>query len=165
MSETRWFAMYTRSRNEKKVYLELQNAGIEAYLPLVKRLRIWSDRKKMVEEPLFRSYIFVHITEADYFTALNVPGAVRFITFGGKAVPIPENQIIAIRNYLDDFEEVPDDGALLEAGQLVKIKSGPMEGLIGKLIRYRNRHRLIIQIDAIGQSISLSVPRSKVEGV
>ncbi|MBV5337002.1 MAG: hypothetical protein J0653_03205, partial [Deltaproteobacteria bacterium] len=83
----------------------------------------------------------------------------------GKAVPIPDNQIIAIRNYLDDFEEVPEEGAILEAGQLVKIKSGPMEGLIGKMIRYRNRHRLIIQIDAIGQNISLSVPRSKVEVV
>ncbi len=165
MSEARWFALYTRSRNEKKVHLELQKAGIDAYLPMVSRLRQWSDRKKMVEEPLFRSYIFVHITEAEYFTALNVHGAVRFITFSGKAVPIPENQIMAIRNYLDDFEEVPEEGAILEAGQLVKIKSGPMEGLIGKLIHYRNRHRLIIQIDAIGQNISLSVPRSKVEVV
>ena len=165
MSEARWFALYTRSRNEKKVLLELQKAGINAYLPLVSRLRQWSDRKKMVEEPLFRSYIFVHITETEYFTALNVTGAVRFITFSGKAVPIPDNQIIAIRNYLDDFEEVPEEGVILETGQLVKIKSGPMEGLIGKMIRYRNRHRLIIQIDAIGQNISLSVPRSKVEVV
>ena len=73
MIEKKWYALYTRSRSEKKVLIELQYAQIEAYLPLVTRLKMWSDRKKKVEEPLFRSYIFVYIDEREYFTALNVP--------------------------------------------------------------------------------------------
>ena len=134
-------------------------------MPLVSRWRQWSDRKKKVEEPLFRSYVFVCISESEYYNALNVPGAVRFVTFGGKAVAIPENQIAAIRHYLHEFDEVTVDEQLLKTGEIVRIKAGPMEGLIGKLLKYKNKFRLIIQIDTIGQSIALHIPRSRVEAI
>lgn len=165
MAQYQWFALYTRSRNEKKVFIELQRSGIEVFLPMISRWRQWSDRKKKVEEPLFRSYIFVYISEAQYFTTLNSPGVVRFITFEGKAVPIPENQIIAIKQYLQEPDEVPEDEIQLKEGQMVRIKIGPMEGLIGKLVKNKNKYRLIIQIDAIGQNICLNIPRARVEPI
>lgn len=163
MSEKKWYALYTRSRSEKKVLLELEYAGIEAYLPLITRMRQWSDRVKKIEEPLFRSYIFVHIHENEYYTAVNIPGAMRFVTFEGKAVDIPEKQIEAIRFYLSDPEPVADDEQVISVGQLVRVKHGQMEGLIGRLVRYKNKHRLLVLIEAIGQTINLNIPRTRVE--
>ena len=78
---------------------------------------------------------------------------------------IPENQIAAIRHYLHEFDEVTVDEQLLKTGEIVRIKAGPMEGLIGKLLKYKNKFRLIIQIDTIGQSIALHIPRSRVEAI
>jgi transcription antitermination factor NusG len=165
MSEKKWFALYTRSRAEKKVLVELEYAGIEAYLPLITRMRKWSDRLKKVEEPLFRSYIFVCIHENEYFTALNIPGAMRFVSFESKAVEIPEKQIEAIRFYLNDPESLDADEKPIAAGQLVRVKHGQMEGLIGRLMRYKNKHRLLVIIEAIGQTIMLNIPRTRVEVV
>ncbi|MBS4057125.1 MAG: UpxY family transcription antiterminator [Bacteroidales bacterium] len=160
-----WYALYTRSKAEKKVFAELNFAGIEAYLPMITRLRQWSDRKKLVEEPLFRSYIFVHISESDYFRVLNTPGAIRFVSFERKAVKIPPQQIEAIRFYVDDKESedlnIPD----LKEGQLVKVKHGPMEGLVGRLLHIKGKFRLIVQIEAIGKNLTLNIPRTKVEAV
>lgn len=164
-NDKHWFAVYTRSKGEKKLAIELQYAGIEHYLPMVKRLRQWSDRKKLVEEPLFRSYIFVYINEADYWKVLNTPGAVRFIKFEGKPVEIPPKQITAIKLYIEDPDPDESDLSDLQEGQLVRVKSGPMEGLIGRLIQMRNQFRLVILIEAVGKSIRLNIPRSRVEAV
>lgn len=165
MNEKKWYALYTRARSEKKVLLELNYAGIDAYLPLITHVRQWSDRKKKVEEPLFRSYIFVHIQEDEFYKTLNLPGAIRFISFENKAVAIPEKQIEAIRYFVNDPEGLSENNQLLPEGQLVKVKSGPMEGLIGRLIRYKNKFRLLVLIEAIGQTITLNIPRSRVDVV
>ena len=163
--EKQWFALYTRARAEKKVYDELVRIGVTAFLPLIKKVRQWSDRKKIIDAPLFSSYIFVYVDVNDYYNALNVFGALKYITFEGKAVPIPEKQIIAIKRYLDDPLPDGESESELEPGQLVIIKSGPMEGLIGHLVRYRNKFRLMVKIEAVGQTISLNIPRSKVEAI
>lgn len=160
-----WFVVYTRARTEKKVFEALMKEQIEAYLPLVKKMRQWSDRKKMVEEPLFRSYVFVHISPREYFQTLNVFGVARFVTFEGKAVPIPENQMKAIRLFVEDPMEEEQLSTVIAEGQPVRVKSGPMEGLIGTMIKYQNKFRLIIQIDAIGQMINVNIARSRIEAI
>ncbi|MBK9291713.1 MAG: UpxY family transcription antiterminator [Bacteroidetes bacterium] len=163
--EKKWYAVYTRSKGEKKLAIELKYAGISHYLPLVKRMRQWSDRKKIVEEPLFRCYIFVHISESEYFKVLNAPGAVRFVKFEGKPAEIPPQQIQAIRHYIEDPDPEEVDLSQLQEGQLVRVKSGPMEGLIGRLVQMRNQYRLVVLIEAVGQVIRLNIPRSRVEPV
>ena len=159
-----WYAIYTRSKAEKKVQLELDYLGVESYLPLVTRYRQWSDRKKKVEEPLFRSYVFVYIHESQLYTVRNVPNVARFVSIEGKPSVVPDAQIMAIKYYLDE-QDVQDelDNSVLHEGQLVRIKQGQMEGLIGRMVHYRNRYRLVVQIEAVGQLISLNIPRSKVE--
>ncbi len=163
--EKQWFALYTRARAEKKVFDELQKVGIAAFLPLIKKERKWSDRKKIIDAPLFNSYVFVSVDVHDYYQALNVYGAVRFVTFEGKPVPIPEKQIQAIRRYIDDPLSADDQAAVLETGQMVTIKSGPMEGLIGQLVGFRNKTRLMVHIDAVGQTICVHIERSKVKPI
>jgi transcription antitermination factor NusG len=158
-----WYALYTKPRNEKKVFESLTSTGIEAYLPLIKTLKQWSDRKKWVEEPLFRSYIFVHIDKSDYYHVLNNAGIVRYITFEGKAVPIPENQIQAIKQYVGkDFEPL-NEIKEFSIGDKVEVIKGSLMGLQGRLISIKNKQKVKIEIEAISQSVYLSVPRSFLE--
>src|SRR5690242_4387425 len=88
-----WYPVYTRPRAEKKALQALESRGIECYLPLQRQLKQWSDRKKWVEEPLIRSYLFVRIAARDQPAVLMTPGISRFIYFGGKVAVMPERQI------------------------------------------------------------------------
>ncbi len=156
-----WYAVYARSRAEKKAALELQYQNIEHYLPLIKRLKQWSDRKKWVEEPLFRSYVFVHIEQKDYYKVLQNPHLVRYITFEGKAVPIPVQQIDAIRYFLEEIEPEEPDNIEWIKGKSVEVISGELTGLTGELIEVNGKHKVRVQIDVIGKSISIYIPKNK----
>ena len=163
----KWFAVYVKSRCEKKVSKQLDDIGIESFLPLITRMKQWSDRKKKVEEPLFRSYIFVNITLADYYNVLNVANVVKFITFEKKPVVVPENQITAIKKYIcdTDLHEIECDSMDLKEGELVRIKTGQMKDLIGRFIKIKGKHRIIIDIEAVGQSLPINISRSNVERI
>ena len=89
----RWYAVYTRSRYEKKSAFLLNEQGIEAYVPLRRVLRQWSDRRKLVFEPVIHSYVFVKANKMLYEKVLGIEGVVRYIYFGGKPAPIPDRQI------------------------------------------------------------------------
>jgi transcription antitermination factor NusG len=154
-----WFAVYTNPRSEKKAHAELLGKGIEAYLPLQRTLKQWSDRKKWVEEPLFRSYIFVNIPQSLYFEALNTTGIVRYVTFEGRAVPIPPKQIDAIRYFLSETESSDEHDLRenLEPGSAVEIIRGPLRGLTGQLIEFQGRRKVRIEIEALGQFLNLTI--------
>jgi len=161
---SKWYAVYVKSRYEKKTFKLLEEKHIETYLPLINRLKQWSDRKKMVEEPLFKSYVFVRTDLKDYFEILNTPGIVRFVCFEGKPVPVPENQLVAVKSYIGEFdgEEEIDRLQDLHEGQLVEIAYGQMKGLIGRLVEIKGKQRLLVNIEAVGQSLPISISRSQV---
>jgi transcriptional antiterminator RfaH len=162
-----WFAVYTNPRAEKRAYAELLSKGIEAYLPLLRTLKQWSDRKKWVEEPLFRSYIFVNIPQSSYFEVLNTPGIMRYVTFEGKAVPIPPRQIDAIRYYLADNLQPEDrensELADLVPGITVEIIRGPLHGLNGQLVEIKGKQKVRIEIEALGQSVFVTIPKAQLK--
>ena len=159
-----WYAIYTRSRSEKAVNTELSLTGIESYLPLKKTIRIWSDRKKMVEVPLFNSYVFVKVSEKEYMKVLQTFGVTRYITFEGLAVSIPEQQINAVKAYLDETEPIPlDDQLKLAPGKNVLITCGPMAGMSGILLDIEGKNRVKVEIDAIGQSLIITIPPQNLE--
>ena len=162
-----WHALYVRSRAEKKVLWQLEENGFTAYLPLITQMKQWSDRKKNVEEPLFKSYVFVYSNEREYIPILNVYGVIKFVTFERKAVIVPENQILAIKKFVNDFEKGEEykmmNNEELKVGQKVRIINGPMKGLTGKLETIRNKRHLIVYIDVVGQCIPVHIPRAKVE--
>lgn len=164
-----WYALYVHSRAEKKVYAMLLDRGYEAYLPLIVKIKKWSDRMKKVEEPLFKSYLFVRLDIRKYYEVLDIPGATRFVTFEKKAVVVPQNQINAIKKYCDDFvdgEDNPQEKEVeLHEGQLVRVVSGAMAGLIGRLAPINNRKRLIVYIESVGHYLPINIPRTKVEPV
>jgi len=156
----KWYAVYTHPRSEKKALLELQKNDIECYLPIVKTLRQWSDRKKWVDEPLFRSYLFVHVSTQVYFDVLNTQFVVRYITFEGAAVPIPDLQIEAIKLFIKQ-EELPHiDPRQFQPGKSVEVIKGNMKGLIGDLITHAGKHKVKIEVSGIGQSVYITLPMS-----
>lgn len=162
-----WHALYVHSRAEKKVYEQLVEMGLEAYLPMVTKMKRWSDRMKKVEEPLFKSYLFVRSDEKRHFEILSIAGVTKFVSFEHKAVVVPENQIKAVMKYCNDYEEKDDtiDETELHEGQLVMITSGEMMGLKGRLAPIKNRKRLIVYIESVGQYLPVNIPRTKVEPI
>ena len=134
---------------------------------MVTEVKNWSDRKKKIEEPLFKSYVFVFSNDKDYIPILNLYGVVKFVSFERKAVIVPENQIFAIKKFVSDYEKGEEFKMLnnedLKVGQKVRIINGPMKGLTGRLETIRNKRHLIVYIDVVGQSIPVHIPRAKVE--
>jgi transcription antitermination factor NusG len=163
----KWYAIYVKSRNEKKVFKILDDIGIESFLPLITKMKQWSDRRKKVEEPLFRSYLFVNITLSDYYKVLNVNGVVKFISFEKKPVEVPQNQIIAIKKYIadTDLHDVDYENIDFKEGELVRIKSGQLKDLVGRFVKINGKHRVVIDIEAVGQSLPINIARSNVEQV
>lgn len=153
-----WYPVYTRARAEKQVLVWLERHGIEAYLPLQKVLRQWSDRRKWVEVPLFSSYIFVHIDMRQYYAVLETPGVARFLWFEGKPVPISERQIQTIRLLLKgdiDLEALEDT---FSPGDRITIDYGALRGVDGELVDYRGKKRVLIRINEISHNLLITVP-------
>ena len=157
----KWYALYTKSRQEKKVSEELQFNGIESYLPLVTTVKQWSDRKKKVEEPLIRSYVFVKSSEKEYYKILNTTGVVKYITFEGKAAPIPEWQIDAMKKMIDYNQPHYYSTQNFLKGEKIKITQGPLQGYEGEVVRDINgKKKVIIRISNIGYSLVIETPVS-----
>lgn len=160
-----WYALYVRSRAEKKIVTQLEDIGVEVFLPLVTRIKQWSDRRKKVEEPLFKSYVFVHSTMKQHISILEVYGVIKFVTFEHEAVIVPDNQILAIKRYIDNFDEKEREltNSELQVGEMVRITNGPMQGLKGRLQSVKDKRKLIVYIEAVGQYLPITIPRTKVE--
>jgi len=156
-NEVGWWALYSKPRHEKKLADLLNEKGIEAYTPVRKVLRQWSDRKKWVEEPLIRSYTFVRAIEKNYFEALNTHGAVRYVWFSGKAATIPNRQIDILKALVGSDLEVDTVTTSLKPGSMVKIIAGPLIGTIGELVSVAGNKKVIIRIDHLETVLSVTI--------
>lgn len=153
----RWYALYTKSRAEKKAERELQLKGLEPYLPLEKRLKQWSDRKKWVYEPLIRSYIFLRANNKELYHAYYTPGIVTVVNFEGKPAPIPDKQIQAIKEVLKSGEHYEVTSDEFEVGEMVEIQAGKLKGFQGELVKQLNRYKVLIRIDVIQQNLLINI--------
>ncbi len=166
LEQQAWYALYTRSRFEKKLMSELSDRSIEVFLPMREVLSRWKDRKKKIWIPLFPGYIFVHQidTPANRYRVLNVPGAVRFIGFNGQTMPIPQDQIDGVRRFLESNLSV-DPYPYMQIGRRVEVIAGPLKGVEGKLVQKRGRFRFVLQVDLIRQAVSVEIDASDVRPV
>ena len=163
MNDYKWYPIYTRSRMEKKVYQELQQKGITAYLPLKKELKQWSDRKKIVEEPLIKSYLFVHITTQQQLEVLQIHGAVRYIYFSGKIASMPEKQIDDLKLLLATDSELEIFDFDIEKGKQVLIKAGPFKDMIGEVVSIKNKTRVVLRLKNLGYAININTSMAFLE--
>ena len=161
--QPQWYALYTRSRFEKKLLCELASRQVEVFLPMREILSRWKDRKKKIWFPLFPGYIFVnHVdTPENRYRVLNVPGAVHFVSVCGHPNPVPEEQIEAIRRFLETSLSA-DPYPYIHVGTQVEVISGPLAGIRGMLTEKRGKFRFVLQVDLIRQAISVEIDASDV---
>jgi transcription antitermination factor NusG len=163
-TDSRWYAVWTRSRQEKVAATMLETLGIDHFLPLKSEIRQWSDRRQTVSVPLFSGYLFVRMdpTKDSRLQVLKAPGIVGFVGNNTGPLPIPDQQIEDIRTVLEGRVECivfP----LLEEGDHVRVVRGPLTGLEGRLLQSNSTSRLLISIEMIHKSLAVSVSRQDVE--
>jgi transcription antitermination factor NusG len=161
--EPRWYAAYTKSRSEKKALVRLTNNGFEAYLPIKRKRHQWSDRLKWVEEPLIKSYIFIHVNERDYYDAINTPGLVCYVTFEGKAAPIPDRQIDLLKMLLNEGAEMEVSNDHFAPGQKIIVISGTLVGMQGEMVETRGRKKVLVRLGTTGTNILVTVSLDLIE--
>lgn len=159
-----WYALYTRANGEKKLFESLQEKKIECYLPLRKVLKVWSDRKKWVEEPLFKSYLFVKVSYKEFFNVLNTPGVVCYVCFGGRAQAIPHQEIINIQNFLDQCDrEITLTYERIQKGVTVEVLYGSLKGVKGEVINICGQTRLLLRVDTLNCCLYANISRDEVK--
>jgi transcription termination/antitermination protein NusG len=155
-TDPEWYALQVRPRFEKKVEFQLRAKGIETYLPVVRQVRWWSDRRKLIETPLFAGYVFVRLqlSPKERILVLRTTGVMAFVGFLSGATPVRSAQIDSLRRLLDSNMDCflrP----FLRTGQRVRIRGGSLEGLEGILIN--DGKHLMVSIDCIQQSIAIRI--------
>ncbi len=160
ITEDKWYAIYTRPRAEKLVFARLEEESIETFLPLQKTFRVWSDRKKLVEKPLLPSYIFVKTNKKNFPKVYKIIGVVKFVSFEGKAVSIPQKQIDNLRLLINSNAEIEVSSEKFSAGDNVEVTNGALAGLTGELIRIGSKNRVVVRIDRLDQNLILKIPKA-----
>ena len=156
----KWLAIYTRPRWEKKVNQLLIEKGVESYCPLNKVRRKWSDRVKVVEEPLFKSYVFVKVNDEDRTAVRMTNGVINFVYWNSKPALIKEKEINAIKRFLDEYENVEVKPMDLKVNQRVKITTGPLMDQEGSVLDLR--HKMVkVAIDSLGYILIAHIERTK----
>jgi transcription antitermination factor NusG len=161
-SEAHWVAVYTVARHEKVIAQQFEERSIETFLPLYRSLHRWKDRKKEVELALFPSYVFVRISATRKLQVLQVPGVVNIVTFNGELAVLPEQEINALRNGLDN-QFCAEPCPYLKVGKRVRVVRGPMAGAEGILSRKKDRYRVVISVDVLMRSVAVEVDATDLE--
>ena len=158
--EKHWYVLYTMPRHEKKVAERLVQAGYTVYCPLQKVRRQWSDRKKVVEEPLFTSYIFIQIEDSIRDTVFSFPGILRYLFWLNKPARVRSAEIEAIKKYLGHFDHENLQIEEIALGSYVRITSGQFMNQEAILID-KKRNRALVQLKELGLQLSLDLQNNE----
>lgn len=157
-----WFALSTFSNSEKQVEKHLAIRGVETFLPLHTVVKRWKNRQTVkLDRPLFAGYLFVRIAPTERVRVLESPGVVSIVSSGRKLLPLPEEEIETLRKELHLREAEPHP--YLKAGTRVRIKSGPLTGMTGVVIRNDKRLRVVISFEMLMRSIAVHVYEDELE--
>ncbi|MRX63344.1 UpxY family transcription antiterminator [Maribacter luteus] len=145
----KWYVLYVKPKSEKKVAERLRKIGVEVYCPLIKEIRQWSDRKKTIENPLFKSYVFVHIKEKHRHIVFDVPGVVRYLFWLGKPAVVRDEEILVIEKWLKD-EDIEDITlSNLNPGDELFVKNGILKDHKG-IVQEVGKKRVRLVIPGLG---------------
>ena len=162
--EPRWYAAYTRAQHEKRVAQQLAERAVEHYLPVYETVHRWKDRRMRLELPLFPGYVFVHLALRDRLRVLQTPSVVRLVGFGGQPAALADQEIDALRRGLTHEMRI-EPHPYLKVGQRVRVKTGPLQGLQGILVRKKNVSRFVISLDLIMRSVAAEIDVAELEPV
>lgn len=156
-----WYVLYTKSRNEKLVAEKLRQRGIEVYCPLKKTQRKWSDRLKVVDEPLFRSYCFVNLADHERNRVFSVPGVVRYLFWLQKPAIVRDVEIEIIRHLLNDFDHSNLQVGIIKPGDRLSIASGSFSDFSGEVISQQGKLVSVV-LDSLGLVIKVDLSKTLV---
>lgn len=165
MNESKhWYAVYTKPRWEKKICAQLEKKGLVYYCPMNKVRRKWSDRYKIIEEPLFKSYVFVQVSEEEKTRVRLTDGVVNFLYWNGKPGVIKDEEIEVIRRFLNEYEQVEARPISLAAGEKVRVKTGLLMDKEGVVIKVLN-NRAFVVLESLGYELTAQFEKSNLEVV
>jgi transcription termination/antitermination protein NusG len=162
-ADSRWFAIWTRSRHEQVVRDQLTRKKIDAFLPTVTKWSRWKDRKKKIDWPLFPGYCFARFNPQDTLPVLKCTGVVSIVSFEGKPAPIPEYELESIRVLVGSALQY-DPCPMVREGMMVEVVHGPLRGVVGRLVKKDvAKARLVLSVDLIGQAVSVEIDAADVK--
>jgi len=161
----KWLVVYTKPRWEKKVHTSLLKKGIEAYCPLNKVRRKWSDRMKTIEEPLFKSYVFVKVEDAGMTEVRFVDGVLNYVYWNGKPAIVREEEIIEIKKFMSEYEDVEVSSIELKPADAVVLNAGVMMGATGRVMRMMGNNTVEVRIDSLGFILTAKFDKKTVSKV
>jgi transcription antitermination factor NusG len=159
-----WYALYTRHQHEKMVDQILTNKGFSTFLPLYATTHNWKDRTKALSLPLFPCYVFLKGGIERRLQILTTPGIYGLVSSAGQPAAIPDIEIEAIRRVVESGTRV-EAHPFLKCGNWVRVKSGPLTGIEGILVRKKNISRLVLSVEILGTAASIEVAAFQVEAV
>lgn len=162
--EKKWYVVYTRPRWEKKIAAVLVDKGIENYCPLNKVTKQWSDRKKVVLEPLFKGYIFICINENSIWDIKSIDGIINYIYWLGKPAVVKESEIIIIKKFLHEFKDVKVEEQQPQKNEQVTIKQGVFMNYKGIILEI-TANKAKVLIDGMGLQLTAIFERKNLEKV
>ncbi len=160
-AQKKWYVVYTKPRWEKKVHAFFAEKGLVSYCPLNKVRKKWSDRIKLVEEPLFKSYVFVQVREEEQMEVRMVSGVLNFVYWNGKPAVVKEKEIDVIRKFLNEYEDVEVKPMNLQANQAVMIKRGLLMNNTGRIRRLMN-NKVEVLIESLGYTLVASLEKGNI---
>lgn len=159
-----WYIFYTYPNYEKKVQKLLSQKNIHCFLPLQRVTRQWSDRKKSIEVPLFPNYIFIKTSAHERHNALKTNGVVKYVSFDGKPVVLPEKDISVIQKLITENIEISTE-RIFAKGDNIRIINGPFCGLQGYLFEQKGKTRFGLKLESMEHSISIEICSSMIEKI
>jgi transcription antitermination factor NusG len=160
--DVRWYAAYTRANHEKRVAEQLCIREVENYLPVYTSVRQWKDRKLKLDLPLFAGYVFVRLALRDRGLVQQVPGVAWLVGFSGHPSALPDEEIEMLRSGLSSGLRA-EPHAYLTVGRRVRLKSGPLAGMQGILLRRKGSFRVVISIDLIQRAVVVDADAADVD--
>ncbi|MEO8962478.1 MAG: UpxY family transcription antiterminator [Ginsengibacter sp.] len=157
-----WYAVYTRPRWEKKVAAWLLEMGIENYCPINKVTRQWSDRKKVVLEPVFKGYVFVRLEDEKKWEVKKVPGILNFVYWLGKPAQIRDGEIDVIRKFLNEFTDVAVEATGFVVNSKVRVKQGVLMNYNGLVVEVIG-NRAVVKINTLDLQLSAHFDKKNLE--
>ena len=157
--------LYTKPRAEKRARESLEIQGFKVYLPCITTVRQWSDRKKKVVEPLFKSYLFIFCKQNQIEEAGKAEHIVRIVRFNDQVAIVREEEIETIRCIETGASKVTVDNEKLVIGQKIRVKQGKLQGLFGVLTEYRGAQRVAVEIGSLRCNLLIDIPVTSVEEI
>jgi len=152
-----WYVFYVKSRHEYSAEKLLIRDGFIPYLPVVKILKQWSDRKKWIEEPLFKSYIFVKVKKNQLYDVLQTPPIVSYVKFAGEPAIVHQKHIDLIKELIVNKTKFELSNQTVKIGENIKLKSGPFKGQKGIVKEIRGKRKLLVSLESINFTLEIEL--------